>query len=95
MCPVTALAALVTRVRSYATSWTNGMTNVGMNAFMSGDNDARLEWIPSKDVLEPLKRRDSSGCKTTGIGTNSIRAGACIARSLARVPRETIQLIGR
>jgi hypothetical protein len=51
MCPVKALAALVSRIRSYALVKTRGTTNVGINAVGSGNGDG-LEGILSKEVLK-------------------------------------------
>jgi hypothetical protein len=100
MCPVGALAALVIRIRSYASVMIQGTTNVGINALEFADGSG-LGGISSKEVLKQLRDAATAvGEKKLGfpvdcIGTHSIRAGAAMAMFLAGVPCETIQLIGR
>jgi hypothetical protein len=100
MCPVRALAALVIRIRSYASVTIKGTSNVGINALESADGPG-LGGISSKEVLKQLREAATAvGEKKLGfpvdrIGTHSIRAGAAMAMFLAGVPCETIQLIGR
>ena len=100
MCPVRALAALVIRIRGYASFSVRGTTNVGINALELADGSG-LGGISSKEVLKQLRDAATAvGEKKLGfpvdrIGTHSIRAGAAMAMFLAGVPCETIQLIGR
>jgi hypothetical protein len=100
MCPVRALAALVIRIRRYASVMIQGTTNVGINALELADGSG-LGGISSKEVLKQLRVAATEvGEKKLGfpvdrIGTHSIRAGAAMAMFLAGVPCETIQLIGR
>jgi hypothetical protein len=101
MCPVRALAALVIRIRGYASVRNQGTKNVGINA-LAWENDGNgLEGISSQEVLKHLRdaaaavRERRLGFPVDRIGTQSIRAGAVMAMFLARVPCKTIQLIGR
>jgi hypothetical protein len=100
MCSARALAALVIRIRSYASVTIQGTTHVGINALESADGSG-LGRMSSKEVLKQLRDAATAvGEKKLGfpkdrIGTHSIRAGAAMAMFLAGVPRETIQLIGR
>ncbi len=99
MYPVRALVALVIRIQSYASVRTQGTTNVGINALAS--RNGKLEGILSKEVLKQLRdvaaagRERKLGSPVDSIGMHLIRAGAAMAMFLARVPCETIQLIGR
>jgi hypothetical protein len=101
MCPVRAVAALVIRIRGYASVGNHGTKNVGINALASEHEGNGLEGISSKEVLMQLRNAAAAvGEKRLGftvdrIGTHSIRAGATMAMFLAGVPCETIQLIGR
>jgi hypothetical protein len=101
MCPVRVLAALVIRIRGYASVRNHGTKNVGINALALEHDGNGLEGISSKEVLKQLRDAAAAvGEKRLGfpvdrIGTHSIRAGAAMAMFLAGVPCETIQLIGR
>ncbi len=102
MCPVRALlAALVIRIRGYASVRNHGTKNVGINALASEHDGNGLEGISSKEVLKQLRDAAAAigerrlGFTVDRIGTHSIRAGAAMAMFLAGVPCETIQLIGR
>ena len=101
MCPVRALAALVIRIRGYASVRIHWTKNVGINALASEHDVNGLEGISSKEVLRQLRDAAAAvgerrlGFPVDRIGTHSIRAGAAMAMFLAGVPCETIQLIGR
>lgn len=96
MCPVRALADLVSRVRGYAAPGRNESTNLGINTFASEKTGASLERILSKDVLRQLREAATAvgegrlGFSADRIGTHSIRSGAAMAMFLAGVPCETI-----
>ena len=100
MCPVRALAALVIRIRSYASVTSQGTTHVCINALELADGSG-LRGISSKEVLKQLRDAATAvgerklGFPVDRIGTHSIRAGAAMAMFLAGVPCQTIQLIGR
>jgi hypothetical protein len=101
MCPVRALAALVIRIRGYASVRNQGTTHVGINALASENDGNRLEGISSKDVLKQLRDAAAAveerrlGFLVDRIGTHLIRAGVAMAMFLAGVPGKMIQFIGR
>ena len=80
MCPVWALAALVIRIRGYASVRTQGTKNVGINALASDHDGNRREGISSKEVLKQLRFAAAAvgerrlGFPADRIGTHSIRA---------------------
>jgi hypothetical protein len=97
MCPVRALAALVIRIRRYASVRTQGTKNVGINALASEVDSNILEGISSKEVLKQLRdaaaavgERRLLGFPLDRKGTHLVRAGAAMAMLLAGVPCETI-----
>jgi hypothetical protein len=100
LCPVTALARLVARVRSYPIAdleW----AAVDQRPINLVATDLGLELVTAQQVLHHLRAaalqygEQRLGFPISKIGTHSLRAGAATAMFLAGVPAETIQLIGR
>lgn len=103
LCPVRALAELVSRISSYdldETPWKDVATRP-MNLVATFDSGTQVTTITSGEVLRHLRAaaiqygEGRLGFKVSRIGTHSLRAGAAMAMFLAGVPAETIQLIGR
>jgi hypothetical protein len=100
LCPVTALARLVERVRSYQIAdleW--AAVDQRPISLVATDRGSGL--VTSQQVLHHLRAaalqygEQRLGFPISKIGTHSLRAGAATAMFLAGVPAETIQLIGR
>ena len=103
LCHVRALAELVSRVSAYdldATYWKEVVMRP-MNPVVTFDTGTRVTTITAGEVLRHLRaaaiqyEEARLGFPASRIGTHSPRAGAAMAMSLAGVPVETIQLIGR
>jgi Phage integrase family len=103
LCPVRALAELVSRISSYdlgETQWKDVATRP-MNLVATFDSGTQVSTITSGEVLRHLRAaaiqygEGRLGFNASRIGTHSLRAGAAMAMFLAGVPTETIQLIGR
>lgn len=103
LCPVRALAELVSRISSYdldATQWKEVATRP-MNLVANPDTGTRVTTIMAGEVLRQLRAAAIQygearlGFPVSRIGTHSLRAGAAMAMFLAGIPVETIQLIGR
>ena len=100
LCPVTALARLVARVRSYHTEdleWA-AIDQRPINLLSTGRGTVL---VTAQQILHHLRAaalqygEQRLGFPIAKIGTHSLRAGAATAMFLAGVPAETIQLIGR
>ncbi|KAI2509947.1 hypothetical protein MHU86_4512 [Fragilaria crotonensis] len=103
LCPVRALAELVSRISSYdldETRWKDVATRP-MNLVATFASGTQVTTITSGEVLRHLRAaaiqygEGRLGFPASRIGTHSLRAGAAMAMFLAGVPAETIQLIGR
>ena len=103
LCPVRALAELVSRISVYALDvnpWKDVATRP-MNLVASSASGTQVTTITSGEVLRHLRAaaiqygEGRLGFPASRIGTHSLRAGAAMAMFLAGVPAETIQLIGR
>jgi hypothetical protein len=103
LCPVRALAGLVSRISAYeldATKWKD-VTTRPMNLVVTSGSGARVTTITAGEVLQHLRAaviqygETRLGFPASRIGTHSLRSGAAMAMFLAGVPVETIQLIGR
>ena len=103
LCPVRALAGLVSRISAYeldATKWKD-VTTRPMNLVVTPGSGVRVTTITAGEVLQHLRAaaiqygETRLGFPASRIGTHSLRSGAAMAMFLAGVPVETIQLIGR
>ena len=100
LCPVKALARLVTRVRSYQVDDLEWAAQDQRPINLVADSGG-ASLVTSQQILHHLRAaalqygEQRLGFPISKIGTHSLRAGAATAMFLAGVPAETIQLIGR